>query len=145
MLTYDNSIQFGKGKEPTVVLRNFYPPEDGFVWSSSRWSDVTFGFSAGAGRRDKIADVVLDLDVFKVEGQTGGQNALIYLNGLRVGSHYITRRTTVVIPIDSAVLKPTENVLTFDTPDSRMPSDYGIADKRLLGIQLFSLKIRPAD
>lgn len=145
MLTYDNSIQFKRSKEPTVVLRNFYPPEDGFVWSSSRWSDVTFGFSAGAGRRKKSADVILDLDAFKVEGQTGGQNALIYLNGLRVGSININRRTTVVIPIDAAVLKPSENVLTFDTPDSRTPSDYGIADKRLLGIQLFSMKIRPAD
>src|ERR1700722_3677112 len=145
MLTYANSIQFKKGKEAPVVLRNFYPPEDGFVWSSSHWSDVTFGFSAGAGRRKKSADLILDLDVFKVEGQAGGQNALIYLNGLRVGSHFITRRTNVVITIDAAVLKPTENVLTFDTPDCRTPSDYGIADKRLLGIQLFSMKIRPAD
>jgi hypothetical protein len=145
MLTYDNSVQFTKGEDPTVVLRNFYPPEDGFVWSSSRWSDVTFGFSAGPDRRPKNADVILDLDVFKVEGQIDGQNALIYVNGLRVGSHNITRRTTVVISIDAALLKPRENVLTFDTPDSRTPSDHGIADKRLLGIQLFSMKIRPAD
>ena len=145
MLTYENSILFEKGRELTVVLRNFYPPEDGFVWSSSRWSDVTFGFSAGTGRRAKSADVILDIDVFKVEGNTNGQNALIYLNGLRVGSHYITRRTSVVIAIDSALLKPIENVLTFDTPDCRTPSDYGISDKRLLGIQLFSIKIRPAD
>jgi hypothetical protein len=145
MLTYENSVQFAKDEPPTVILRNFYPPEDGFVWSSSSWSEVTFKFSAAAGRRKKHADVILDFDVFKVAGQADGQNALIYLNGLRVGSHYITRRTTAVIPIDAGLLKPNENVLTFDTPDSRTPSDYGIADKRLLGIQLFSIKIRPAD
>jgi hypothetical protein len=144
MLTYDNSIGFAKGKETPVALRNFYPPEDGFIWSSAHWSEITFEFSATAGRGKKNADVILDFDVFKKEKHVEGQNTLIYLNGLRVGSHYITRRTTVVIPIDSALLKPTENVLTFDTPDSRKPSEFGSSDERQLGIQLFSLQIRPA-
>jgi hypothetical protein len=143
MLTYENSIQFEKGKEAPVSLRNFYPPEDGFIWSSSRWSEITFGFSATAARTKKSADVILDFDVFKKEKHVEGQNALIYLNGLRLGSHYITRRTTIVIAIDSALLKPSENVLTFDTPDSRKPSEFGSADERQLGIQLFSMQIRP--
>jgi len=144
MLTYDNSVRFEKGRAPTVSLRNFYPPEDGFVWSSSRWSEIKFEFAATAGRDKKNVDVILDFDVFKVDGYMDGQNALIYLNGLRVGSHYISRRTAIIIPIDTALLKPSENVLTFDTPDSRIPSDFGIADKRQLGIQLFSIQIRPA-
>jgi hypothetical protein len=144
MLTYDNSIAFAKGKETPVALRNFYPPEDGFIWSSAHWSEITFEFSATAGRGKKNADVILDFDVFKKEKLVEGQNTLIYLNGLRVGSHYITRRTTVVIPIDSALLKPAENVLTFDTPDSRKPSEFGGSDERQLGIQLFSMQIRPA-
>jgi hypothetical protein len=142
MLTYENSIRFEKGKEVPVSLRNFHPPEDGFIWSSSIWSEITFEFSATAARAKKSADVILDFDVFKMEEHVEGQNALIYLNGLRVGSYYITRRTTIVIPIDCSLLKPSENVLTFDTPDSRKPSEFGSSDERQLGIQLFSMQIR---
>jgi hypothetical protein len=133
-----------KGTEPPVSLRNFFPPEDGFIWSSARWSEITFEFAAAAGRGKKSVDVILDFDVFKMEGHLEGQNVLIYLNGLRVGSHYITRRTTIVVLIDATLLKPGENVLTFDTPDSRKPSEFGIADERQLGIQLFAIQIRPA-
>jgi hypothetical protein len=144
MLTYDNSVQFLKDEPTPLGLRNFFPPEDGFVWSSSYWSEITFGFSPSPARSKKFADLILDLDVFKVGGQLDGQNTFIYLNGLRVGSNYINRRTTVVIPIDASALKPGDNVLTFDTPDSRKPSDFGIRDERQLGIQLFSLQVRPA-
>jgi hypothetical protein len=88
--------------------------------------------------------VILDLDAFKKEGHTDGQNVLLYVNGLRVSSHFIARRSTIVIPVEPAVLKPSGNVLTFDTPNSRMPSEFGMADGRQLGIQLFSMQIRPA-
>jgi hypothetical protein len=144
MLTYDNSIQFAKGKVPQVALRNFYPPEDGFVWSSGYWSEISFGFSAAPGRGRRLADVILDFDAFKKEGHTDGQNVLLYFNGLRVGSHFIDRRSIMAIPIDPATLKPSDNVLTVDTPNSRSPSEFGSADGRQLGIQLFSMQIRPA-
>jgi hypothetical protein len=144
MLTYENSVQFVKGESAPVSLRNFFPPEDGFIWSSSHWSEITFGFSATPAGGKEHADLILDFDVFKIVGHVDGQNALIYLNGLRVGSHYITQRTTLVIPIDAAMLKPSGNVLTFDTPDTRKPSEFGIPDERQLGIQLFSMQIRAA-
>jgi hypothetical protein len=144
MLTYDNSIQFVKDARPPVSLRNFFAPEDGFIWSTGAWCEITFGFSTVSGRGKRDADLILDLDVFKVAGETEGQNVLLYLNGLRIGSHYVTRRTTVVIPIDAAILKNENNVLTFDTPERKRPSDYGIADERQLGIQLFSMQLRPA-
>jgi hypothetical protein len=144
VLTYDNSIQFSTGETAPVSLRNFFPPEDGFIWSSAHWSEITFGFSGTVARGKKYADLILDLDVFKNGVEVEGQNALIYLNGLRVGSHYVTRRTTVVIPVETSALRPADNVLTFDTPDSKKPSDFGIPDDRQLGIQLFSLQIRPA-
>lgn len=144
MLTYDNSIQFAKGETVPISLRNFFPPEDGFIWSTASWSEITFGFSGTLARGKKYADLILDFDVFKVASHVEGQNTLIYLNGLRVGSHFLTRRTTVVIPIEPAALKPAENVLTFDTPNARKPSEFGIPDDRQLGIQLFSMQIRPA-
>lgn len=145
MLTYDNSIQFVKDEAPAVSLRNFFPPENGFSWSTSSWSDITFTFSPTPAGGDKDAEFVLDIDVFKMGGHIEGQNVLIYLNGLRVGSHYVTQRTRVVIALDSALLEPTNNVLTFDTPDSKKPSEFGLPDERRLGVQLFSMHIRPVD
>jgi hypothetical protein len=144
MLTYDNSVQFIIGEPAPVLLRNFSPPENGFVWSSSHWSEITFGFTATPVSRKKHADFTLDFDVFKMAGHVEGQNVLLYFNGLRVGSHYITQRTALVVPIDAAMLKPRDNVLTFDTPDSRRPSEFGSPDERKLGIQLFSMQVRPA-
>ena len=143
MLTYNNSIQFVKDEAPPVSLRNFFPPENGFIWSTSYWSDITFAFSATPADEIKAADFILEFDVFKMGGHVEGQNVLIYLNGLRVGSHYVTQRTTVVIRMDAALLEPTDNVLTFDTPDTRMPSEFGLPDERRLGVQLFSMQIRP--
>jgi hypothetical protein len=143
MLTHDNSIQFVKDEAPPVSLRNFFPPENGFVWSTSYWSDITFAFSPTPAGVYKAAEFTLDFDVFKMGGHIDGQNVLIYLNGLRVASHYITQRTTVVIRLDPALLEPTDNVITFDTPDSRKPSEFGLPDERRLGVQLFSMQIRP--
>jgi hypothetical protein len=143
MLTYDNAVHFVKGEPAPVALRNFFPPENGFIWSASRWSEITFKFSATPASAKKYADVILDFDVFKMVGHVDGQNVLIYLNGLRVGSHYITERTTLAIRIDAKMLKPGENVLTFDTPDNNKPSEFGIPDERKLGIQLFAMQIRP--
>lgn len=145
MLTLENSIKFLQDQDPAVTLRNFYAPENGFVWSSSRWSEIEFGFSATPNRGlRKNVDLIIDFDVFKVDGRLDGQDVLIYLNGLRVGSHHIMRRTAVVIPVEMASLRSSDNILTFDTPDSCSPKQYGMADDRRLGIQLFSLQIRPA-
>ena len=143
MLTHDNSIQFVKDEAPPVSLRNFFPPENGFVWSTSYWSDITFAFSPTAAGGDEGAELILDIDAFKMAGHVEGQNVLIYLNGLRVGSHYVTQRTSVIIRMDPSLLEPTDNVLTFDTPDTRMPSEFGLPDQRRLGVQLFSMQIRP--
>lgn len=144
MLTFDNSVKFVQGQDVPLILRNFYAPEDGFVWSSSRWSEITFAFSPTPNRTQrKGADLIIDLDVFKVDSKLEGQDVLIYFNGLRVGSHYLTRRTTIVIPLELTQLKAADNVLTFDTPDSSSPKQFGLSDGRRLGIQLFSLQVRP--
>lgn len=145
MLTYVNSIQFALGEPVLVSLRNFYEPENEFVWSSSRWSEITFSFSATPEVGAEEADVILDCDVFKVASRLEGQNILTYLNGARLGSHFITQRTLLSIRVGASQLKPTANVLTLDTPDSRKPSEFGSADDRQLGIQLFSIRIRPVE
>jgi hypothetical protein len=144
MLTYENSVQFDLGEPSPVALRNFSLPEKGFIWSSSDWCEIVFAFSATPVSSKKLVDFILDIDVFKMAGHLTGQNVLLYLNGLRVGSHYITEQTTLVTRINAAMLRPSGNVLTFDTPDSRKPSEFGSPDDRKLGIQLFSIQIRPA-
>src|ERR1700733_13481915 len=117
MLTYDNSVQFTLGEPTLASLRNFYAPETGFIWSSSEWSEIRFSFSATPEVESTEVDLSLDCDVFRVGGRFDGQNILIYLNGLRVGSHFITQRTQLNIRVSSADLKPADNVLTLDTPD----------------------------
>src|ERR1700733_11805802 len=140
MLTYDNSVQFALGEPTLASLRNFYAPESGFIWSSSEWSEIRFDFSATPDIDSTEADLSLDCDVFRVAGRFDGQNILIYFNGLRMGSHFITQRTQLNFRVVSTDLKPTDNVLTLDTPDSRKPSEFGSTDERQLGIQLFSMQ-----
>lgn len=145
MLTYENSIEFALGKPPhEATLRNFYDPEEGFVWSSSVWSELTFDFSATPKVDTAEIDLVLDCDVFRADGRLDGQSVLVYLNGLRLASHFISKRTLLTIRVGSRGLKHTDNVLTLDTPDSRKPSEFGSTDERRLGVQLFSMQIRPA-
>ncbi len=86
--------------------------------------------------------MVLDLDAFKYEEKLRGQNVAVYLNGLRVGSLYCTKRLTSVMQFDTKILVKTENVITIDTPDSARPEDYGVKDGRVLGVQLYSLQMR---
>ena len=65
-----------------------------------------------------------------------------HLNGLRIGSLFCRSRAAFVFAFDPKILVRSESILTFDTPDSARPSDFGDDDNRLLGVQLFSIKIR---
>jgi len=143
MLTYKNSLEFLKGKPPAVLLRNFFEPENGFVWSTSTWSEIIFSFADSGLNKDKSADLILDLDVYKAPPKLPGQTVKCYLNGLRIGSRDIIDRTVSIVTFDAGLLKPTENILTFDTPQASIPSDFGVDDGRRLGVQLFSMQIRP--
>ena len=142
MLDWRNSTSFKRGENSSLALRNFSEPEDGFVWSHGKWCEIVFEFADAASAKDALADLVLDLDVFHAPPEFTHQSVLIYLNGLRIASSYIGRRTTYLAPFAISLLKPCENVLTIDTPDVVDPRKYGIEDDRYLGIQLFSLQIR---
>jgi hypothetical protein len=142
MLAFGNSVTFAAGKVPVVVLRNFWEPESGFVWSTGKWCEICFPFDLGTRPADGAAEIILDLDVFKVDDKMPGQNVLVYLNGLRIGSLYCTSRTTAAFGFDSQILAKDANILTFDTPDSARPSDFGVNDNRSLGVQIFSMRVR---
>lgn len=143
MLTFKNTVTFAQNQTPPVLLRNYFEPENGFVWSTSKWSDIIFNFGNGSSTKPRSADLVLDLDVFKAPPKLPHQTVKFYLNGLRVGARDITDRAVTVIALDLALLRPRENVLTLDTPDAAIPSEFGIPDGRLLGVQVFSIQIRP--
>lgn len=144
MLTYANSISFSQGEQPALNLHNFFEPENGFVWSTNKYCEIRFDFNSGNRKNNKQADLVIDFDVFKHFPQLQGQSVFIYLNGLRVGSCYITTRTTCLISINAENLKPNDNVVIFDTPDVSSPDIFGLNDPRSLAIQLFSIQIRAA-
>ncbi len=142
VLTFDNHVSFSQGDTPIVTLRNFWETEDGFVWSQGKWCDITFDFNWAGTLPVGYAELMLDLDVFKMPDHLPGQNVFTYLNGLRIGSTFVERRMTVINEFDSKMLRKTDNVITLDTPDSCVPASFGMADVRQLGLQLFSLQIR---
>jgi hypothetical protein len=144
MLNFENALTFKAGEEPIAALRNFWAPEGAWVWSTGHWSEITFVFDVGSRPATGIAELIVDLDVYKEGDILPGQDVLVYLNGLRIGSLYCSHRMTIVCVFDASLLSKTENILTFDTPQSAKPSDFGSADGRLLGIQLFSVQIRKA-
>jgi len=144
VLTFKNSVAFLKGETPPVLLRNFFEPEDGFVWSTSKWSEIIFSFSDNTTPKGRSADLILDLDAFKAPPTFPQQTVLFYLNGLRIGSRDVSGRITAILTFNPGILKPTENVLIFDTPDARVPNQFGVLDERRLGVQLFSVQLRTA-
>ena len=142
MLDWRNSVSFKRGENSSLALRNFSEPEDGFVWSHGKWCEIVFEFAGASPDTGGLADLVLDVDVFHAPPDVTHQSVLIYLNGLRIASSYIGRRTTYLAPFAASLLRPSENVLTIDTPDVVDPRKFGVEDARHLGIQLFSLQIR---
>ena len=134
-------VSFSKDETPAVELRNFWPPEDGFVWSMGKWCEVQFEFELKGEVASEKAELVLDLDVFRVPPELEGQNLMIYLNGLRVGTRRVTKRVTAFLEFDPSVLRYT-NTLVLDTPESTSPAAFNGSDKRVLGVQLFSLQVR---
>jgi hypothetical protein len=134
-------VSFTKDVLPSVELISFWPPEDGFVWSSGKWCELIFKFNLQTAPTDERGELVLDFDSYKSPPGLEGQNVFIYLNGLRIGARRLTKRVTAFIEFDPALLKAT-NVLTFDTPDAASPTQWGGTDERVLGIQLFTFQAR---
>lgn len=142
MLAIDQPLQFGADTIGTVILRNCAPPEDGFVWSSGRWCEIEFELDLDRTARARNAvEFAVDLDVFKFPPAFPGQNVMTYLNGLRVGSTFVTGRTALTFQVKPGLLLPAGNVLTFDTPDAVRPSEFGVEDDRVLGLQIFSVAV----
>jgi hypothetical protein len=132
-------VNFTRDVELPFTLKNFWACETSFVWSTKKWCELLFDLE------DKLplsgGELSVDLDAFRPGDRLNGQNVFSYLNGLRIGSHYIDRRKTILIHLEFGLLKPSGNALVFDTPDACAPSEFGSPDKRQLGIQLFSLCI----
>ncbi len=141
VLDQDSIVTFSKDTTPPVELRNFWPPEDGFVWSAGKWCEVAFEFQVDLARRGDSGELVLDLDAFRAPPGLEAQNVMIYLNGLRIGSRRIVKRTTAFFEFNPATLKRA-NVLVFDTPEAASPATFSGTDTRLLGLQMFSFQIR---
>jgi hypothetical protein len=135
-------FSFQKDTKPEIGLKNFWPPEDGFVWSASSWCEISLPAKAPSGKAGGIAEIAIDLDVFKAPPEMEGQNVFFYVNGLRLASRFITGRVTVLLEAAAGTLTPTENVITIDTPDAVRPSEHGQGDTRRLGVQVFSLQVR---
>jgi hypothetical protein len=125
-----------------VLLEGFAPPEEGFVWQMGRWGEVTFDFDETVRARTGMADLMLELDVFKRPPEVVGQNVFVYLNGLRVGSFFVTHRRILIMNFPVSVLRAKSNVLTLDTPDATSPKQFGSEDGRVLGAAIYAVYLR---
>ena len=134
-----DTISFHKDAQPSVGLKNFWPPEDGFVWSTGRWCEITFECSPRKPPGKRIVELEIELDVFKAPPELGGQNIFIYVNGLRLASRFITGRIIVLL---EAPATASDNLITIDTPDATRPSDHGLEDSRRLGVQIYAIQVR---
>lgn len=145
MLRLDAPVPIGSGHEGILLLRNFYPPEDGFVWSSRRWCEIVFAFEPDdAVGMDEVL-LAIDVNAFQRPFLAPGVDLLVHLNGLRLGGAIIQRRQVVEFPVAASVLAHERNVLALDVPDAASPAEYGGDDTRLLGLQLFSVGILGTD
>jgi hypothetical protein len=141
-LRFGEALHFSPDVTEVLTLVNFSSPEEDFVWSSGRWAEVIFDMDHREDVRPETAICLhLDIDVFKFPPALPGQNVLIYFNGVRVKSAFVTERTVLRFPLGVAPLLPQQNVLTFDLPDARKPQDLGVPDDRTLGSQIFSLAL----
>ena len=64
-----------------------------------------FAFQISPGHATiKSADFIIELDAFKGREEAAGQNAYFYLNGLRVGTSFITTRGIQILGFDPKIL-----------------------------------------
>jgi hypothetical protein len=140
MQATDESFTFGKDVDPGLGMTNFWPPEDGFIWSTGHWCQINFDRPDSA-KNGTALDIALDIDVFKAPPTLESQNIFFYVNGLRLASRAINRRLTIMLELPASFVRPRDNIITIDTPEAGIPSDFGGNDPRRLGIQLFSLRI----
>jgi hypothetical protein len=150
MFSFENALHFvpgPSGSQPSIPIRvqNFSTYEAGFCWQVGRWGEVSFDFDGASPTSRKLCDLILDVDVFKIDGQFLGQDLLTYLNGLRVGNAFIEARRMLIVPFEERLLRPRDNTLVLDTPDAVSPMKFGLQDGRVLGAQLFSMQIRRAE
>ena len=141
VLRENTIVSFMKDEDIAIDLRNFWPAEDGFVWSEGKWCEITFDYDLSNATGQDSGELILDISSFIHPPQLEGQNVHFYLNGLRIGSRQLTKRITAFIDLPAGLLRQ-HNTLIIDTPDASAPSQFGLGDNRVLGIQLFTFQVR---
>jgi len=139
----DRPVTFGAGMTPVVTLVNFSEPEDGFVWSLGPWCEMRFDLDVARAEVETGVELTLDANVFAAPPQLPGQSVIAFLNGVRIGSAWVTGRGLIAFRSPRVTLFRESNRLTLDVPNAVRPSKFGHPDERRLGIKVFSLVVKP--
>lgn len=138
-------VAFGAGAAPVVSLINFSDPEDGFVWSLGPWCEMRFDLDLPRAELETGVELALDANVFAAPPKLPGQSVIAFLNGIRIGSAWVTSRGPITFRGPRVTLLREGNRLTLDVPNAAKPSSFGQADERRLGVKVFSLIVKPLE
>jgi hypothetical protein len=110
-----------------------------FTWTESK--RILLRWKAYKTERDVV--VTLDLGAFTAH-KVKEQKVSLAVNGERCGSFSVAKRSSLQVRIPQAVwnrgLAKRENTLSLDIPDATSPAEHRFsADRRLLGLQLYSM------
>jgi len=139
----DQPVAFGAGVTPIVTLVNFSEPEDAFVWSIGPWCEMHFDLDLPRLELETRVELTLDANVFAAPPQLPGQSVVAFLNGIRIGSAWVTGRGSITFRSPFVTLLRAGNRLTLDVPNATRPSTFGHPDDRRLGVKVFSLTVKP--
>lgn len=141
-------LHFGPNGDKVMLVRGWSNPEK---WGGT-WSEASHALIFFVMKELPAGDVILSLDAHSyVYGSRGSQQAEVLVNGVNVGSLTFTHEHNrgireLVIPHSVISSRNGAVLVEFHFPDAMSPFEMeGSPDKRLLGLGLRTLGIKPKE
>ena len=123
------------GNADEYLMTGWYEPENGHNWATNH--------AEFAIKTDRICDY--DLNVYYGNYELSGDTD-VYLNDVLIGTAKVSDSKLNILVPKELLNEDGNQVLLFNTPNAVSPNDAeGAADKRVLGICLYSIDVIPID
>ena len=139
---WNSTIHFGyEGNARWYLDEGWSDPERGFTWTVGKRASLVMRLS----KPRSVVSLTATLNPFLHPGALDRQSVEILVNGRKVGRWTINRRGYRPQSMD---IPPNffsdlgQTILTFETPDSAAPVEFGASgDRRVLGVAFSSLEL----